>query len=474
MPTRDCALSSRELHLTKESCFDRKQRRESTEAYRSNSVGDFAYSRISKTPQKRIELNSLTGGFPCSPLPAKGTHNAEEKLCYADSSLLASRKDDPNKEYFHHSKSQDVSFIESLPVVEDESSTEPRPDSSGSPPTEKHAKWVGIGVDGETMSLSVCSNSVDSSAVSSACFLRSQNIPKAINVQRFEPDNLPCVGEGEISTANADTFLKSRSLLTQRVLQDVEELSHDLSRLEDAESVASVITKEEAHDLSKRLGEMEQQLLDLAGETHGKTDAIRALAKVTCKQGKIVESLQKKTKKQEKKITTLTDLCQRLMHRKRQDKTAQAAMRRDMEKFHVAMAETKLQLRQSEARSRVLTSELAATTTKLNQREEESVQKSRLLLESYSNPSAGEKSCDSESARRWQAKYGYLREEGRLRAVRDGDTIRHMESQMTAMVNAHEKDKRRGEKKVEILMEMKAALEEQIQLLEGNDSFLAE
>eukprot|EP00571_Detonula_confervacea_P005051 CAMPEP_0172322868 /NCGR_PEP_ID=MMETSP1058-20130122/47141_1 /TAXON_ID=83371 /ORGANISM="Detonula confervacea, Strain CCMP 353" /LENGTH=440 /DNA_ID=CAMNT_0013038727 /DNA_START=6 /DNA_END=1328 /DNA_ORIENTATION=+ len=328
---------------------------------------------------------------------------------------------------------------------------------------DKSSGWVGIGFDGEAMALSVCSDSPDTIiGRSSSIHNQQQPIPNAIDFKRFESSNLPKVEEDKISiVVNSDKLWNDKRASTARkVLQDVEELSVDLSVLGDAESISSVMTTEDCLNLAKRLEKMERQLLDLAGETN-KVDALRALAKATHKQSRRADSLQKKVRSQEKKIRTLDDLCQRLLDGKRQYKALQSTSRKEMNELKDTNANLTMELHGSESRSEELACKLSETSERVRRMEEENVQTSRLLLQSYS-----EKNANHEI----QCKFNDLREETRKRAKEDRATIQTLESELAAMLEAHAKKEKRSASKVHILMEMKYAMEEQIRLLEGDDA----
>jgi len=332
------------------------------------------------------------------------------------------------------------------PVMEDKSTTESSAKLIETPIKEdKDRGWVGIGFDGEAIALSVCSGSPESTVEPSS--LHNQPIPKAIDFKRFESDNLPIVEE-DISIVDCDNFLKERSV-ARRVLQDVEELSVDLGVLDDMNSISSVVTMEGAIYLAKRLEKMESQLLGLAGET-GKMDALHALAKATHKQSKRADSLQRKVGRHEKKISTLNDLCQRLLDGKQQDNALRSTMQKEIDNLKDSNVELTLRLHRSESRSEEMTSKLAEMPKILCQMEEEN--------------------CRKNANNQMQAKCNELREENRLRAEEDKATIKKLESEMTAMAVAHARIDKRSKSKIQILIDMKSAMEEQIRFLEGNGS----
>ena len=96
--------------------------------------------------------------------------------------------------------------------------------------------------------------------------------------------------------------------------------------------------------------------------------------------------------------------------------------------------------------------------SKLHKAEEENVKKSRLLLQSY-----------SEHNQEMKQKYNELKSESQRRADNDNITIQTLKSQMVDMAEVHSRKEKRSEQKVQILLQIKTALEEQIRLLEEED-----
>ena len=96
--------------------------------------------------------------------------------------------------------------------------------------------------------------------------------------------------------------------------------------------------------------------------------------------------------------------------------------------------------------------------SKLHKAEEENVKKSRLLLQSY-----------SEHNQEMKQKYNELKSESQRRADNDNITIQTLKSQMVDMAEVHSRKEMRSEQKVQILLQIKTALEEQIRLLEEED-----
>ena len=309
-------------------------------------------------------------------------------------------------------------------------------------------RWVGRGVGGKELQLSVCSISPETivSTENSTKKKRQSFIPRSINFQqqnsRTRNNKLPMLEENKI--VNLDMLGKKVQRVSSRVLQDVEELSVDLSILSDVDSVASAMTKESVVNLADRLEKMERQLLDLAGVKTTKTDALRALAKSTHKQSKRANSLQKKLVKQDKKISTLNDMCDRLMDSNRRSKVVKSKLKNDIDTL-------KDKLYESEVHNKELLS-------KLHKAEEENVKKSRLLLQSY-----------SEHNQEMKQKYNELKSESQRRADNDNITIQTLKSQMVDMAEVHSRKEKRSEQKVQILLQIKSALEEQIRLLEEED-----
>jgi len=322
-------------------------------------------------------------------------------------------------------------------------------DNSSEEEVNNNNRWVGRGVGGKELQLSVCSISPETivSTEKSTKKKRQSFIPRSINFQQQQRSaarnsKLPMLEENKI--VNLDILGKKVQTVSSRVLQDVEELSVDLSILSDVDSVASAMTKESVVNLADRLEKMERQLLDLAGVKTTKTDALRALAKSTHKQSKRANSLQKKLVKQEKKISTLNDMCDRLMDSNRRSKVVKSKLKNDIDTLKDKLYE-----------SEVYNQELLS---KLHKAEEENVKKSRLLLQSY-----------SEHNQEMKQKYNELKSESQRRADNDNITIQTLKSQMVDMTEVHSRKEKRSEQKVQILLQIKTALEEQIRLLEEEE-----
>ena len=322
-------------------------------------------------------------------------------------------------------------------------------DNSSEEEVNNNNRWVGRGVGGKELQLSVCSISPET-IVSTEKYTKKKRqsfIPRSINFQQQQSsaarnNKLPMLEENKI--VNLDILGKKVKRVSSRVLQDVEELSVDLSILSDVDSVASAMTKESVVNLADRLEKMERQLLDLAGVKTTKTDALRALAKSTHKQSKRANSLQKKSVKQEKKISTLNDMCDRLMDSNRHSKVVKSKLKNDIDTLKDKLYE-----------SEVYNQELLS---KLHKAEEENVKKSRLLLQSY-----------SEHNQEMKQKYNELKSESQRRADNDNITIQTLKSQMVDMAELHSRKEKKSEQKVQILLQIKTALEEQIRLLEEED-----
>ena len=335
-------------------------------------------------------------------------------------------------------------------VKEDKSSDEEYKNGCG--------EWVGIGF-GESLALSVCSESpetINPPNQNSNSTIHDKHIPRSIDFKRFDnSDKLPKLEEDKISTdrrASNVLGMKAQQSVA-KVLHNVDELSVDLSLLGDLESVTSAMTKEDCVDLAKRLEKMEMQLLSLAGQT-SKADAMRALAKSVHAQSKRANALQKKVKKQEKKISTLNDMCERLMESKRQSKIIQSTMQKEINDLKEMNSCLSLAFHESTAENDELTS-------KLRKAQGENVEKSKLLLQSYSETTSASNEIKS--------KYNELSKESQRRAEEDKTIIQKLEADMKAMVKAHARKERRSERKVQILVEIKSALEQQIHLLEEGE-----
>ena len=112
--------------------------------------------------------------------------------------------------------------------------------------------------------------------------------------------------------------------------------------------------------------------------------------------------------------------------------------------------ELTLKLHRSGSRNEEMTSKVAEMPKRLREMEEEN----------------SEKNANNQM----QSKCNELREESRRRAEEDKATIKKLESEMTAMAVAHARIDKRSKSKIQILIDMKSAMEEQIRFLEGNDS----
>lgn len=314
-------------------------------------------------------------------------------------------------------------------------------------------RWVGKGVGGKELQLSVCSISPETIVATekSPKKKRQSFIPRSIDYKKQQSSTahnskLPMLEENKI--VNLDILGKKVKRVSSRVLQDVEELSVDLSILSDIgdiDSVASAMTKESVVNLADRLEKMERQLLELAGVKTTKTDALRALAKSTHKQSKRANSLQKKLVKQDKKISTLNDMCDRLMDSNLRSKVVKSKLKNDIDTLKDKLYESELHKQE--------------LLSKLQKAEEENVKKSRLLLQSYSENQANE----------MKQKYNELKSESQRRADNDNITIQTLKSQMVDMAELHSRKEKRSDQKVQILLQIKTALEEQIRLLEEED-----
>ena len=318
--------------------------------------------------------------------------------------------------------------------------------------------WVGIGC-GEafTLNTSVCSESPLDSYLGKYSNRNNhhRNIPKAIDFQKFESDNLPRVDEDRISNIDSDILLKKPLALVERVgTESVAELSTDLSIMEN--SIASVVTKEGCIDLAKRFEKMEHILMERAGET-SRSDALRALAQATHKQSKRADLLQRKLAKQEKKTNELNQLCQQLMDGMTENKRAQSDMKLQLNDLHRKNAGQRTDLHRYKSQNKELKSKVEEMTEKIRKLEDENNKKSRLLLHRYS-----EKKANTQL----QNEIDELRMESTRRATADRATIDKLQSEMSRMRAIHATKEKKSDRKVQILMEIRSALEEQIGLLE--------
>ncbi|KAL3767062.1 hypothetical protein ACHAWU_004560 [Discostella pseudostelligera] len=338
---------------------------------------------------------------------------------------------------------------------------------NNSPPVieDDEGVWVGIGC-GEafTLNTTACSESPLESYLGkhSNHHRRSHHhtttIPKAIDFQKFESDNLPRVDEDRISNIGSD-LLQKKPFAGERIIgsESVAELSTDLSIME--HSIASVVTKEGCIDLAKRFEKMEHILMERAGET-SRSDALRALAQATQKQSKRADLLKKKLNKQEKKNDELNHLCQRLMEELTESKRAQSDMKVQMNELTRKSAGQRTELHRYKSQNKELKSKLDEMAMKVRKLEEENNKKSRLLLHSNS---------EKKSSTQLQKELDELRLESSRRANTDKATIEQLESEIAQMRANHATKENRSERKIQILMEIRSALEQQITLLEGHD-----
>lgn len=426
-------------------------RRNSNKSKRlSTPSGVFNRRRSSGTGDKKAnQSNSFIGTFPRSPSrkgksksvaaspdpdsPLSTVESSENGSSITNEtaavpSASADRRDDRTDAGSANRKSV-------LSPVNEDRTVQSSPAKAKSVEPDGGGAWLGTGFDGEALALS------------------DPTLPDAINFQRFQSDDLPVVEEHKIAAENNGKFLRERTLAS-RVRQDVEDLSVDLSVLEDVDSICSVMTRDNAVDLAKRLERMERQLLQSAGET-GKVDAMRALANAADRQARKTEHLQRKARRQSKQITTLNDLCERLLdRRKKEDATRPTTQtQREIDELRNESDGLALELHRSESRNEEMAERL--------RRSEEDNAKQKSRLRSHGR--------DRKASAQLQEKLDALREESRRRAAKDEARIRKLESEITTMAAAHARSERRSNAKIEILVEIKTAMEEQIHLLEGND-----
>lgn len=315
--------------------------------------------------------------------------------------------------------------------------------------------WVGIGC-GEafTLNTSACSESpLDSYLGKNSNRNHHHHVPKAIDFQNIESDNLPTVDEDKIS--NIDSDILQKKLFVERTgTESIAELSTDLSAMEN--SIASVVTKEGCIDLAKRFEKMEHILMERAGET-SRSDALRALAQATHKQSKRADLLQKKVNKQEKKTSELNHLCQQLMHRMTESNRAQSDMKIQINELTRKNAGQRAELHRYKSQNKDLKSKLTEMSMTLWKLEEENDNKSRLLLHSHS---------EKNSSTQLLKEIDELRLDSSRRVDADKATIEKLKKEMSQMKLMHATKEKRSDRKIQILMEIKSALEEQICLLE--------
>jgi hypothetical protein len=331
--------------------------------------------------------------------------------------------------------------------------------SSSSSVEDDEGVWVGIGC-GEALTLntSACSESpLESHLGKYSNRNHHHQFPKAIDFQKFESDNLPRVDENRIS--NIDSEILQKKPFVERVgTESVAELSTELSIMET--SIASVVTKEGCIDLAKRFEKMEHILMERAGET-SRSDALRALAQATHKQSKRADLLQQKVNKQEKKNSELNHLCQKLMAGMTENNQAQTDMKLEMNELIRKNAGHRTELHRYKSLNKDLKSKVDELSEKLRYLEEENNKKSRLLLHSYS-----EKKANTQLLK----EIDELRMESSRRANADMATIEKLQSELIQMRERNAMKEKKSDQKIQILMEIRTALEEQILLLEEDES----
>lgn len=318
-----------------------------------------------------------------------------------------------------------------------------------SPVNDDEVVWVGIGC-GEAFTLSsVCSESPPESNLGYRSS-RTQPVPKAIDFRKFESNNLPKVDEDRISNICSE-ILQQKQSVEKIGSQSVAELSVELSIMEN--SVATVMTREGCIDLAKRLEKMENNLMERAGET-SRSDALRALAQAAHKQSKRGDLLQKRVKQQEKQNTELNHLCQQLINEMTENKRAQSKMQMQIHEINRKNAGQGTELHRYKSKNVVLKSKLDEVSERLQKMEEEN---SKKLLCIHS-----EKAYSS----KMQVELSKLRKESRQREEMDKSIIQRLESDIAQLREIHATKEKRNERKVQILIDIRSALEEQICLLE--------
>lgn len=331
--------------------------------------------------------------------------------------------------------------------------------SSSSSVEDDEGVWVGIGC-GEALTLntSACSESpLESHLGKYSNRNHHHQFPKAIDFQIFESDNLPRVDENR--TPNIDSEIPQKKPFVERVgTESVAELSTELSIMEN--SIASVVTKEGCIDLAKRFEKMEHILMERAGET-SRSDALRALAHATHKQSKRADLLQKKVNKQEKNNSELNLLCQKLMAGMTKNNRAQSDLKLELNELNRKNAGYRTELHRYKSLNKDLKSKVDELSEKVRNLEEENNKKSQLLLHGYS-----EKKANTQL----QKEIAELRMESSRRANADMATIEELQSELTQLRKTHAIKEKQSDKKIQILMEIRSALEEQIVLLEEDES----
>jgi hypothetical protein len=216
-------------------------------------------------------------------------------------------------------------------------------------------------------------------------------------------------------------------------------------------------------------------------------DALKALIRAADFQRKRADALKKKVKSQEKKITTLNALCESLLDNKEQSLIAQSELKEETEELSLTITSLQRRLRKSDSYNDELKLKLEEVVTRASRLETEGNEKSRsmlrleeLLLASYAENEKIQNDLEgciaqmsdsvlevySPSKVVPQDHYN-LQDESKRREEEDKATILQLQTAISTMKVSHERAEKLSESKINILIEMKLALEEQVRLLES-------
>eukprot|EP01082_Thalassiosira_pseudonana_P002833 g2869.t1 g2869 contig12:953095-954884(-) len=382
--------------------------------------------------------------------------------------------------------------------------------------------WQGIGLDGDEISLNVSEDStlglspmpvtpgdsvspLTERSASTSLFRRGRSIrPASIDYEKhaitdvvYETKSRGSVATLESRNKHLDSKPKQRSICNE-LMAELDGLSSKLSVVDlDDDSLVS-FSKERCVDLARRLEKMEIQLLELVGESSTKkiqsvstnatqADALKALIRAADFQRKRADALKKKVKFQEKKITTLNALCESLLDNKEQSLIAQSELKEETEEISLTITSLQRRLRKSDSYNDELKLKLEEVVMRASRLETEGNEKSRsmlrleeLLLASYAENEKIQNDLEgciaqmsdsvlevfSPSKVVPQDHYN-LQDESKRREEEDKATILQLQTAISTMKVSHERAEKLSESKINILIEMKLALEEQVRLLES-------
>jgi len=261
-------------------------------------------------------------------------------------------------------------------------------------------------------------------------------VPRAI---AFD-SSLPVVKEID----DDQTSQTSDALQLQKVRQDVDELSIDVSAFESNKSMASAMTRESCVELAERLERLQNDLLCLAGDDansqsrYTKSDAMRALAKAAHHQARKSKHLSKEVKALRK---TNNKLASELFE----------ATESNRNRWNANLELTE-QLNQTRTKTADLESTVTMLKTKLNRLETENVDKTRQLMQSWNSRTLSHRPSSPT-----------------VQENQYCDEIRMLKEEMARMEALHRAKEKRSTDKIAILNEIKHGLLEKIRYLEEED-----